>query len=186
MNGSLKFLIDSGSGPNIIKKGSLKSNVQVNRNEILKLTRITAHYVSTLGLGQVDILGRPVVFHLVEDEFPIPQDGIIGSDFFNQCKANVNYKTNHLEWDDIRIPFEPKEILTIPARTNSQLYIQVANPELKEGYVPKLNLAEGVYLGNALVTVRDGKAHLRVINTIEEDYDLFMPIYLYYTNIRIQ
>ena len=60
----------------------------------------------------------------MEDEFPIPQDGIIGSDFFNQFKANVNYKTNHLEWDEIRLAFEPKEILTIPARANSQLYIR--------------------------------------------------------------
>ena len=160
--GSLEFLIDSGSGPNIIKKKFLKPNVQVNRNEILKLTGITTHHVPTLGLGQVDILGRPVTFHLVEDEFPIPQDGIIGSDFFNQFQASVNYKTKHLEWDDIKIPFEPREIVTIPARTNSQIYIQVANPGLKEGYVPKLNLAEGVYLGNALVTVRDGTAHTYV------------------------
>ena len=104
----------------------------------------------TLGLGQVDVLRRSVTFHLVENEFPIPQDGIIGSDFFNQFQASV--KPKHLEWDDIRIPFEPREILTIPARANWQLYIQVANPGLKEGYNPKLNLAEGVYLGNALVT----------------------------------
>ena len=80
------------------------------------------HHVPTLELEQVDILGRPVKFHLVEDEFPM-QDEIIGSDFFNQFKANVNYKTNHLEWDEIRLAFEPKEILTIPARANSQLYI---------------------------------------------------------------
>ncbi|KYN38911.1 hypothetical protein ALC56_06910, partial [Trachymyrmex septentrionalis] len=169
----LEFLIDSGSGPNIIKKRFLKPNVPVNRNEILKLTGITTHHVFTLELGQVDILGRPVMFHLVGDEFPIPQDGI-GTDFFNQFKANVNYKTNHLEWDDIRLPFESKEILTIPARANSQLYIQIPNPGLK-GYVPKLNLAEGVYLGNTLITVRDRKAYLWVINTTEEDYDVSLP-----------
>ncbi|KYN38509.1 hypothetical protein ALC56_07109, partial [Trachymyrmex septentrionalis] len=134
------FLIDSGSGPNIIKKRFLKPNVPVNRNEILKLMRIMMHHVPTLELEQVDILGRPVKFHLVEDEFPM-QDEIIGSDFFNQFKANVNCKTNYLEWDDIRLSFESKEILTIPARANLQLYIQVANLELKEGYVPKLNLA---------------------------------------------
>lgn len=69
--------------------------------------------------------------------------------------------------------FQPKEILTIPARANSQIYIQVANPELKEGYVPKLNLTEGVYLDNALVAVRNGKAHLRVININENDYSCF-------------
>lgn len=66
--------------------------------------------------------------------------------------------------------------MTIPARTNTQIYIQVANPELKEGYIPKLNLAKGVYLGNALLTVRNGKAHLRVINTNEDDYDVFVPM----------
>jgi len=43
LNGSLEFLIDSGSKPNIIKKRLLKSNVPVNRNEILKLTGITHH-----------------------------------------------------------------------------------------------------------------------------------------------
>lgn len=167
--------MDSGSGPNILKKQFLKPNIPVDRNEILQLTGITAHHVTTLGLAQIDILGRPVAFHLVEDKFPIPQDGIIGSDFFNQFKANVNYKLNQLEWDDIKIPFEPKEILTIPARANSQIYIQIANPELKEGYVPKLSLAKGVYLGNSLVSVQNGKAHLRVINTNEEDYDVFVP-----------
>ncbi|KYN34038.1 hypothetical protein ALC56_11634, partial [Trachymyrmex septentrionalis] len=59
------FLIDSGSGSNIIKKRFLKYNVLINRNEILKKS----------------------------------------------------------------------------------------NPGLKKGYVPKLNLAEGVYLGNALIIV---------------------------------
>ena len=49
---SLKFLIDSGSGLNIIKKRFLKSNVLLKRNEILKLTGITAHHVSTLGIGR--------------------------------------------------------------------------------------------------------------------------------------
>ena len=83
---------------------------------------------------------------------------------------------------DIRIPFEPKEILTIPARANSQLYIQIANPELKEGYVPKLNLAEGVYLGNALVTVRDGKA----LTCNKYDRRRLRRICAHCTNIRIQ
>ncbi|RLU20776.1 hypothetical protein DMN91_007390 [Ooceraea biroi] len=102
--------------------------------------------MSTDGLAQVDILGCPVDFHLVEDNFPIPQDGILGSDFFKQFKIKLNYELNQLEWGNISIPFEAKEILTIPARANSQIYIQVVNPEIKEGYVPRLKLAEGVYL----------------------------------------
>jgi len=39
------------------------------------------------------------------------------------------------------------------------MHIKIANPELKKGYVPRLNVTEGIYLRNALVTVRDKKAY---------------------------
>ncbi|EFN88563.1 hypothetical protein EAI_12014, partial [Harpegnathos saltator] len=87
----LKFLVDSGSGPNIIKQSCLESDIWVNKNEILKLSGITTHHVTTLGLALIDILGCPVSFHLMEDNFPIPQDRILGSDFFKQFQVNVNY-----------------------------------------------------------------------------------------------
>lgn len=82
-------MVDSGSEPNIIKSNSLSPETVVDRNEILKLSGITAHHVTTLGLAQIDILGCPVGFHLVEDNFPIPQNGILGSDFqtiSSKCK----------------------------------------------------------------------------------------------------
>jgi len=174
-----KFLVDSGSGPNIIKKDSLTFNTMVDENEILKLSGITAHHVTTLGQARIDILGCPVVFHLVENDFPIPQNGILGSDFFKQFQVNVNYQQNCLEWEDINIPFEPREdneeTLIIPGRAISQMHIKIANPELKEGYVPRLNVIEGIYLGNALVTVRDKKEYLQVINTNEKDHEIYVP-----------
>jgi len=99
--------------------------------------------------------------HLVENDFPIPQNGILDSDFFKKFHAKVDYEQNQLEWNNICIPFEEKEeIFTIPPRTISQMYIKVANPELKEGYVPRLNVIKGVYLGDALGTIRDAKAYL--------------------------
>jgi len=109
----------------------------MNKNEILRLSGITTHHVTTLGLALIDILGCPVAFHLVENDFPIPQNGILDSDFFKKFHAKVDYEQNQLEWNNVCIPFEEKEeIFTIPPRTISQMYIKVANPELKEGYVP--------------------------------------------------
>lgn len=172
----LKFLVDSGSGPNIIKRKFVTPETVVDGNEILRLSGITAHHVTTLGLALIDILGCPVAFHLVEDDFPIPQDGILGSDFFKQFRAKVNYQQNQLEWSNICIPFEEKEeIFIIPPRAISQMHIKIANPEIREGYVPRLNVIEGIYLGNALVTVRDGRAQLQVVNTNEEEERVYIP-----------
>ncbi|KAL6255528.1 hypothetical protein P5V15_013868 [Pogonomyrmex californicus] len=144
--------------------------------------------MTTLGLALIDILGCPVSFHLVEDDFPIPQHGILGSEFFKQFQVNVNYQENQLEWNGIIIPFalkkEQEEEFTIPARSISQMYIKVANSELKERYVPQLIVTDGI-LGDALVTVRDGKAYLQVINTNEEEERVLIPtieIYEFETN----
>lgn len=132
--------MDSGSGPNIIKRNSVAPDTAVDKNEILRLSGITTHHVTTLGQALIDILGYPVAFHLVENDFPIPQNGILGSDFFKQFQAKVNYEQNQLEWNNVCIPFEEKEeTLVIPARTISQMHIKVANPELKEGYIPERN-----------------------------------------------
>lgn len=147
----------------------------VDKNEILRLSGITTHHVTTLGLALVDILGCPVAFHLVENDFPIPQNGILGSDFFKKFHAKVDYEQNQLEWDNICIPFEGKEIFTIPPRAISQMYVKVANPEIEEGYIPRLNVTKGVYLGDALVTVRDAKAYLQVVNTTEEEERVYIP-----------
>lgn len=55
------------------------------------------------------------------------------------------------------VPFEQKEeTFIIPARTISQMQIKVANPELKEGYIPRLEVTEGIYLEDALQCVMRG------------------------------
>ena len=55
------------------------------------------------------------------------------------------------------------------------MHIKVANPEIKEGYVPRLNVTKGVYLKDALVTVRDKKAYLQIFNTTDEEEKIYVP-----------
>lgn len=90
-------MVDTELGNIIKEERFLNPDILVDKDEILNLTGITAHHVTTLGLTQVDILGCSVIFHLVKNKFPIPEDGIIGFDFFNQFKVNVNYKSIRTE-----------------------------------------------------------------------------------------
>jgi len=55
------------------------------------------------------------------------------------------------------------------------MYIRIENPEIKEGYIPRLNVIKSVYLEEALVSVRDAKAYLQVINTNDEEEKIFVP-----------
>ena len=171
-------MIDSGSGPNLLKRHVLNPQTPINQEEVLILSGITKHQVTTLGLVKVRILGCTTSFHLVDDNFPIPQDGILGSDFLSSQRANINYARNQLECNNIELPLEldNDETIVVPSRTNSSFYIRVANPEIQHGYVPPLNVTKGIFLGNALVSVINGKAHMRIINTTETEVEIKVPI----------
>jgi len=57
------------------------------------------------------------------------------------------------------------EIVTIPARMRKQIFVRIANPDVKYGYIPKLNAGPQVYLSNAVVSNHHGIAHLYAINS---------------------
>ena len=48
--------------------------------------------------------------------------------------------------------------LTIPARTVTTFYIPIENTGKSEGYIPRLNIGEGIYAGNAIVKNCNGKS----------------------------
>lgn len=165
------FMIVSGSGPNLIKKCAIRAPITINEEEILRLNGITAERVTTLGLVKLSILGRETPFHMVADDFPIPQAGILGSDFLVERNALINYRENQLEWDDGTLPFESDDEIRIPARAYSQIFVKVLNPEVKEGYISRISIEKGVSCGEAVVKVgKDKKGNLyRGINTNQEE-----------------
>ncbi|KYN23137.1 hypothetical protein ALC57_04440 [Trachymyrmex cornetzi] len=54
-------------------------------------------------------------------------------------------------------------------------YIYICNPEIKTGYLPRLDFCEGVFAGDALVTCINNKAYIRVINTLDHKIELIIP-----------
>ena len=60
-------------------------------------------------------------------------------------------------------------ILKIKTRTRQPIALHAVNSEVSKGYLPKLNTPEGLYVGEATITTRNGKCHVAAINTMKQD-----------------
>jgi len=72
-------------------------------------------------------------------------------------------------WHDIKIPCTAQDSVVIPARSSKVFYVKVKNQEVKTGLVPRLDLGEGLYAGDAIVTNRNGRAYIKITNTHDVD-----------------
>ena len=169
------FMIDTGSDINLTKKNSLYEKVPIDNEIVFELSGITKGRTRTLGVVKIRIFGIDTLFHVVPDDFPIRQDGILGTEFFKNHRATIDYPRASLVVNGTSYYFHNDETIIIPARTRKQIFIRIANPKMKSGYIPKLNAGPQVYLGNAVVSNRRGVAYLYAINSSDEDIELAIP-----------
>jgi len=67
--------------------------------------------------------------------------------------------------------------LTLPARTELIVHVPVdAGPRVQEGIVERAELIPAVYMAESLATVAKGCVVTSIINTSEEDVELFEPV----------
>ena len=171
----ISFMLDTGATLNVIKKRNLPPPVTPDASEVINLSGITAGKVPTLGTVRMNIHNFPVEMHVVTDKFPIFQEGILGQTFLKDANY-LNFETSLLSWRNIEIPFVMHEPITVPPRTRAAFYVKVANKNIKDGYIPRIPVADGVYLGDAIVRNRNGRAYLHVINTTEKEQHLVVPL----------
>ena len=70
---------------------------------------------------------------------------------------------------------EMQETILVPARTISDFYVRIKNSEQKQGFIPQLNLCNGVYSGNAIVSNNNNKAYMKIFNTNTQPQKLAIP-----------
>lgn len=109
-----------------------------------------------LGSIELLIIDNPVILHMVPDNFPITQEGFLGSDFLRNV-STINLLDHHLEWHENIILFSSLETIVVPARSQTTFYLRLNNPEIKFDRIPRIHLCNGDYLGNAVVTNRNVK-----------------------------
>lgn len=167
-------MVDTGAAPNLIKRHKVKPDAKIDARVLLKLTGITDGEIKTLGELRTHVRGHAVTFHVVNEDFPIPQDGILGADFLSGA-GTINFINQTTDWHGHTFPFTQREVLRIPARSRAVSHVRILNHEAEDGYIPRLNVHEGVYLGNAVVKNRNGKAYLYAINTTPHDVEIPVP-----------
>ncbi|KAM0730323.1 Retrovirus-related Pol polyprotein from transposon 17.6 [Formica fusca] len=168
-------MLDTGSGPNIIKENLIPEEININYTNILKLNGINNYPVYTLGEITLTLFEIPVIFHIVSNDFPISQSGILGNDFFKQTSSKIDYAQGHLDVSGINIPFLSPEAIIVAPRSESLFYVRIENPEQKVGYIPRLKVAHGIYLGDTIVENVAGKAYLNIISTLDEEAEVHVP-----------
>jgi len=83
--------------------------------------------------------------------------------------AKIDHAIGYLDVSGINVPFFSPETIITSSRSESLFYVRVENPEIKIGYIPKLKIAHGIYLGDIIVENVSGKAYLNVISTLDEE-----------------
>jgi len=169
-------MLDTGSGPNVIKENFTPEGININYRNILKLNGINNDPVYTLGEIVLTLFELPVIFHIVSNDFPIPQSGILGNEFFKQTFSKIDYAEECLIASGINIPFFTPEMIVVAPRSESLFYVRIKNPEIKVGYIPRIRLTHGIYLGDTIVQNTSGKAYLSVISTLDEETEVQVPI----------
>lgn len=113
IRGTSKLLIDSGSESNLIEISVLLDQVIVYKQQNSQLKGITEQLVVTLGSTTLNIHLEdkviPTEFQVVQPDFPITQDEILGKTFMVSNNVIVDYQTNAIRIpDNMMINLQPR------------------------------------------------------------------------------
>ena len=92
------MIIDTGAARNLIKQKVLHPEVPINKQCVLKLTGINDLPLYTLGQVKINIFGYLTIFNIIPNEFPIEEDGVLGSEFFQDNNININYSSSIVKY----------------------------------------------------------------------------------------
>lgn len=168
-------MLDSGSDVNLIRERCVHSSLVSNKSNPVMLQGISSIPVTTLGSVNIRLLGQQIEFHLIPNDAPFLQDGILGIGFLKERNAVLDFKNKCLLFDGSSIPFTEVECVTLEPRSVTPFHALVTNPEKGTGYIPLIKSVDGIYFGDAIVTNSNGKAYLPIFNTNEQYYNMEVP-----------
>jgi len=171
-NISSSFLIDTGASPCLIKASHVEKE-NINHNNKITIKGISGSPFTTIGTTIIKILNTDTLCHIIPDSTDLIEDGLLGSEFFNKNKAEINYEKKYLKVGDKYCSFG--EIYSIEPRCEQILHLPVSETNEKDGYIHTLDLGEGVYGRSCLVHANNGKAYLKIFNTTEEKVKIICP-----------
>lgn len=109
-------------------------------------------------------------FHVVDKQFPVPQDGILGQSFLLKNKAIIDISNNK-----IIINPQPEnsvvgsKCIILEPRSETIVCLPIADSKVenKAIIINKQEVTQDVYCGNVIGTVRNGKVLVSMLNISE-------------------
>ena len=159
LNETLTMLLDTAASKNVIKKGCLPPDLEIQGDEILKLSGITEGVTYTLGYVKIPTFGRMTIFHVVDNDFPIQQSGILSSEFFSDNSTKIDYENQVFEVCGKQCSFRTGEVMAFGAGERRLFFARVKN-NIEEGYTPSMTYGPGgKVVEPGFVKNQDGKAY---------------------------
>lgn len=156
-------------------------NEQIDTHATTNLSGVGEGLTTTIGKVYTDLIVEDILirheFHVVENNFPIPVDGIIGIDFIRNYNCMLDYQRNqdfiilrpdHFD-TNIAIPLKnaPEEnSITLPARSEVIRLINVKSSE-DVFLVPQQIIQDGVYIANTITS--KFQPLVRFLNTTDKN-----------------
>ncbi|VVC39111.1 Aspartic peptidase domain,Zinc finger, CCHC-type [Cinara cedri] len=176
IKGIANLFIDTGADLNIIKINVLQDDVMmVSDSKIYKLQGINDQLVSTLGSTTLNVSINNKVyeteFHVVNSNFPINGDGILGNPFLKDNQMLIDVGKEELI-------FKADSTTTIPARHEMIIPIQFDVQDLSEQLnilIHAQKLGKNILCGNILNIVKHNQVLINVINPTEENQVIPIP-----------
>ena len=171
-------MVDSQAEISLIKLDSLGEDQIIDTSDWTELTGITSGCVRSHGSTLLKLfLSRKSsishAFQVVDRNFPIPFDGILGKDFIWRydctiCALNCRFtvRTNDQEFifpflQNIGVGIRPTDTISVPPRHE---FVTKVNLCLREDSVIKPRMIEpGVFLAGAIVSKKN--CFVRIVNT---------------------
>lgn len=175
----LRLLIDTGASTSLIKACKLIPETRFNSNEKLTLHGLSPNNpVETIGSCKISLSVSgyhfDAKFHILNQASNVPFDGLLGKDVLQSQAAHINYETNLIRLKSIPHPISlhtenlnfNHTLISLKARSETIIEINVKNPEVKEGIIPQILLPKGIFISKCIVKVNpDNKAFASVLNT---------------------
>jgi len=194
----LYFLVDSGADISLVKSEKLLSTAKFEPRARVRIKSVEGSIIETHGSLETQVqegdMNIPYRLQLVSKQVHLKGDGILKRDFLTAMRARICYRERVLIFRYKGVLVRRKLMslpgaeqgtprdrrvnkLTLPARTELLVQAPVdAGPQVQEGIVERAELMPGVYMAESLVKVANGCVITSIINTTEEEVELFDPV----------
>lgn len=176
----LKMVVDTASGINVIKISAVPEEYPINTEDFIKIHGISPQGVETLGSVNLELFDIPSKYYVIPDYLPLPADGLLGLEFLHKSQAQVsfyhqtvNFNSNPIKPYKFEKPLEAE--VRIPPRSRMPTQLYVKNKDIINGYLPRVDLPDGVYAGESIVNNMNGICHTLMINTNSEEVRMMIP-----------